>query len=97
MTTISTKPVPPWWELFEHGADIGIRRIAPTLHQAFEQAAMALTAVITNPDQVSAVKTVSIRCQAPDNELLLLDWIRKFTRRLLMLHRYRGLLKQLMP
>ena len=34
-----------------------------------------MTAVITNPDQVSATKAVSIRCQASDNELLLLDWI----------------------
>ena len=75
MNTLSTKRTPPYWEHFEHGADIGIRGIAPTLEQAFEQTAMAMTAVITNPDQVSADKAVSIRCQAPDNELLLLDWI----------------------
>ena len=65
----------PYWEHFEHGADIGIRGIAPTLEQAFEQTAVAMTAVITNPDQVSASKAVSIRCVAPDHELLLLDWI----------------------
>jgi SHS2 domain-containing protein len=65
----------PYWEHFEHGADIGIRGIAPTLELAFEQTAVAMTAVITNPDQVTASKAVSIRCEAPDNELLLVDWI----------------------
>ena len=72
---MSSKTISPHWEHFEHGADIGIRGIAPTLEQAFEQTAVAMTAVITNPDQVSASKAVSIRCEAPDHELLLLDWI----------------------
>ena len=72
---MNAKTIKPYWEHFEHGADIGIRGIAPTLEQAFEQTAVAMTAVITQPDQVSADKAVSIRCQAPDHELLLLDWI----------------------
>jgi len=72
---LKNKTITPYWEHFEHGADIGIRGIAPTLEQAFEQTAVAMTAVITNPDLVSASKAVSIRCEAPDNELLLLDWI----------------------
>lgn len=72
---MNTKPITPYWEHFEHDADIGIRGIAPTLEQAFEQTAVAMTAVITNPDQVSATIATSIRCQASDNELLLLDWI----------------------
>ena len=72
---MKNKTITPYWEHFEHGADIGIRGIAPSLEQAFEQTAVAMTAVITNPDQVSASKAVSIRCEAPDNELLLLDWI----------------------
>jgi SHS2 domain-containing protein len=72
---LNSKAIMPHWEHFEHGADIGIRGIAPTLEQAFEQAAVGMTAVITNPDQVTASKAVSIRCKAPDNELLLLDWI----------------------
>jgi tRNA nucleotidyltransferase (CCA-adding enzyme) len=72
---LNSKAIRPHWEHFEHGADIGIRGIAPTLAQAFEQTAVAMTAVITDPDQISAVKAVSILCEAPDNELLLLDWI----------------------
>ena len=68
---MNTNSLPPYWEHFEHGADIGIRGIAPTLEQAFEQTAVAMTAVITNPDQVSATIAISIRCQASDLELLL--------------------------
>ncbi|MGZ5051573.1 MAG: archease, partial [Methylobacter sp.] len=53
----------------------GIRGIAPTLEQAFEQAALAMTAVVTDLDLVAASKTVTIQCEAPDNELLLVGWI----------------------
>ena len=72
---MNSKKITSYWEHFEHGADIGIRGIAPTLEQAFEQTAVAMTAVITNPDQISVSKAVSIHCEAPDNELLLVDWI----------------------
>lgn len=67
--------ISPYWEHFEHGADIGIRGIAPNLPQAFEQAALAMTAVICNLETVAQMQTVSITCQATDDELLLLDWI----------------------
>lgn len=67
--------IAPHWEHFDHEADIGIRGVAPTLEQAFEQAAVAMTAVMTNPDLVSASKTVAIQCEAPDTELLLVNWI----------------------
>ena len=65
----------PHWEHFEHDADIGIRGIAPTLDQAFEQAALAMTAVMTDPASVCAAKAVPINCDETDNELLFLDWI----------------------
>lgn len=63
------------WEHFEHGADIGVRGIGTTKAGAFEQAALALTAVITDPQRVAAAGTVHIRCEAPDDELLLADWL----------------------
>lgn len=34
------------WEHFSHQADIGLRGLGATPEQAFEQAAMAMTAVI---------------------------------------------------
>ncbi|MEW6331804.1 MAG: archease [Pseudomonadota bacterium] len=63
------------WEHFPHEADMGIRGIGNTLDQAFEQAALAMTAVITDPAQVAAVEPVEIARAAPDDELLLVDWL----------------------
>jgi len=72
---LNSNPIIPHWEHFEHDADIGIRGIAPTLEQAFEQAAVAMTAVVTPLDLVSASKVVCIYCEAPDSELLLVSWL----------------------
>ncbi len=63
------------WEHFRHGADIGIRGSGATMVQAFEQAALALTAVVTEPDTVRALQAVDIHCSSPDNDFLFLDWI----------------------
>lgn len=40
-----------YWEHYSHEADIGIRGSADSLASAFEQAALALTAVIANPNK----------------------------------------------
>ena len=50
----------PHWEHFEHQADIGVRGIGNTLPEAFEQAALAMSAMA---------------CEDPDQELLLVDWL----------------------
>jgi tRNA nucleotidyltransferase (CCA-adding enzyme) len=63
------------WEHFSHGADIGVRGIGATKAEAFEQAAMALTGVVTEPAGLAAVHVVELECQAPDDELLLMDWL----------------------
>ena len=63
------------WEHFHHQADIGVRGLGETIEQAFAQAAVALTAVITDPTIVHPREAVSIRCDAPDQELLLADWL----------------------
>ncbi|MDX1252949.1 MAG: archease [Gammaproteobacteria bacterium] len=63
------------WEHFPHQADIGVRGIGPSQAEAFEQIALALTAVITDPQLVMPSKPVNISCQAPDKELLLVDWL----------------------
>lgn len=72
---MNNKSITLRWEHFEHEADIGIRGIAPTLEQAFEQAAIAMTAAVTHLDTVSASKVISIYCEAPDTELLLVSWL----------------------
>lgn len=63
------------WEHFQHGSDVGIRGIGRTKAQAFEQAALALTAVITAPETVQPSVRVAIHCDAADDEFLLVDWI----------------------
>ncbi len=63
------------WEHFHHQADIGVRGRGETIEQAFTQAAVALTAVITDPATVHPRELISIRCDAPDQELLLADWL----------------------
>ena len=63
------------WRHFEHQADIGIRGFGPTKEHAFEQTALALTAVITTVQNVQPNSKISIRCQADDDELLLIDWL----------------------
>lgn len=61
------------WEHFPHISDIGIRGRGNTLEEAFEQAAIALTAVICDPEIIRAVEPVPIQCNAPENELLLTE------------------------
>ncbi len=63
------------WEHFPHQADMGVRGIGLTKEAAFEQTAQALTAVITDLRSVAPTQSVSITCQAPDDELLLVDWL----------------------
>ncbi len=63
------------WEHFHHVADVGIRGSGPGPGQAFEQAALAMTAVVSDPGTVSTLETVEFRCEAPNLELLLVDWL----------------------
>jgi SHS2 domain-containing protein len=63
------------WSHFQHGSDIGVRGVGNSKHEAFEQAAIAMTAVITDPDKVAADEFITINCEAPDDELLLADWL----------------------
>jgi tRNA nucleotidyltransferase (CCA-adding enzyme) len=66
---------PQTWELFSHMADIGIRGTGPTLEDAFEETALAMCAVITDPALVRPDLPVEVHCSAPDSGLLLVDWL----------------------
>jgi tRNA nucleotidyltransferase (CCA-adding enzyme) len=63
------------WEHFSHQADIGVRGVGATKAEAFEQAALALTAVVTDPEAVAPNAAIEVACEAPDDELLLVDWL----------------------
>lgn len=43
--------------------------------EAFEQAALALIAVMSDPASVHPRESVSIACEAPDLELLFVEWL----------------------
>lgn len=76
------------WEHFPHGADVGVRGRGPTPAAAFEQAALAMTAVVSEPRLIRPSQRVEIECRAPDLELLFYDWLNQLilemaTRRML--------------
>lgn len=67
----------PSWEHFPHQADIGVRGWGSSAAAAFEQAALALTAVVADVGRVAEIEAVEIVCEAPDLELLLADWLNR--------------------
>jgi len=62
------------WEHFPHDADVGVRGFGATPAVAFEQAAQALTAVVTHTEVEPKVR-VEVSCEAPDLELLFVEWL----------------------
>ncbi|MCP4779467.1 MAG: archease [Hyphomicrobium sp.] len=61
-------------EHFAHDADVGVRGWGATPSQAFEQAAVALTSVVTEA-HVAERDRIDVRCEAPDIELLFVEWL----------------------
>lgn len=86
------------WEHFEHGADVGVRGYGGSLAEAFEQAALALTAVVADPDRIAETTEVSLECEADDPEILLVDWLNAIVYEMsvnkLLFHRYRVELRE---
>jgi len=62
------------WEHFPHAADVGVRGFGKSAAEAFEQAALALTAVVTHTE-VAPKTQVDVNCDAPDLELLFVEWL----------------------
>jgi len=67
--------ITPHWEHFEHQADMGIRGFGNSPEQAFEQAALAMSAIITDLSCIEQQQEVSLSCEEDDLELLLVDWL----------------------
>lgn len=63
------------WEHFAHGADIGVRGFGPSKESAFEQAAQAAIAVMADLAAIRGQERITVQCEAPDDELLLVDWL----------------------
>lgn len=60
---------------FEHDADIGIIGRGTTVEQAFEAAAQAVFAIVTNLDTVQPGTALTIEFEEADPELALVTWL----------------------
>ena len=59
-----------YWEHFEHDADIGVRGVGESIAQAFEQAALAMMAlVVTDLAIIDPNQEIGIECEEVDPEL----------------------------
>jgi len=63
------------WEHFSHGSDVGVRGFGNSADEAFEQAALALSAVVADISTIAPSENVEVSCDAPDLELLLVSWL----------------------
>lgn len=63
------------WEHFAHDADIGVRGRGESPAAAFEQGALALTAVVSDPRDVVPRQAVAVQCEAGDLDLLFVEWL----------------------
>ena len=63
------------WRHFQHEADIGVVGLGDSVEEAFAQAALAMTAVITDVATVAPVECFNIECQGVDLEYLFVDWL----------------------
>lgn len=63
------------WEHVPHDADVGIVGVGASPEEAFEQAGLALTAVMVDLERIQSLEVVEVQCEEPDLELLFVDWL----------------------
>lgn len=56
---------------------MGVRGFGATKAEAFEQAALALTSIVVDLAAVAPRSSIALECAAPDDELLLADWLNR--------------------
>ncbi len=70
---------------------MGVRGVGVSKASAFEQAAMALTAIVTEPSNVESRIQIEVNCEGADDELVFVDWLNALvyemaTRKMLFSH-----------
>ena len=65
----------PYSSYFEHDADIGIIGRGATVEQAFEAAAQAVFAIVTDLDLVQPSTIITIEFEEDDLEFALVTWL----------------------
>jgi SHS2 domain-containing protein len=63
------------FHLLEHPSDLGIEASGKTVGEAFEQAALGLTAVIAETDSIEPLDERRVTVDAQDYENLLVKWL----------------------
>jgi SHS2 domain-containing protein len=70
------------WEHFPHAADMGVRGFGATPAEAFAAAALAMTAIVTDPAGVRPRQHIEVRCEAADLEFLFYDFLNELIYRM---------------
>jgi SHS2 domain-containing protein len=63
------------FELVDHTGDLGVRVFGESLPRLFEQAAQALTFILTDPEKIRINETRKISLEAKTHEELLITWL----------------------
>ena len=63
------------YETYDHRADIGIRGYGRSVEESFENGAKAMFSVMADIDDVRPVDRQEINCEAPDLEMLFVEWL----------------------
>jgi len=64
-----------YWEHYSHPADMGVRGFGKTKAEAFEQAALAMTAIVSELKKIGLKDNVEICCEQDDEQMLFADWL----------------------
>ena len=63
------------FEFVDHTGDLGVRVFGDTLPRLFEQAAQALTFILTDPETIQVEETRKLLLGANTDEELLITWL----------------------
>lgn len=65
-------------EQFEHTADLGLRIVAPNLHQLFAEAGQCLfSAIVDDPTAIRDLNEIELAIEGTDRAYLLFDWLKE--------------------
>lgn len=81
-------PVAKRFEVVEHTADVGIKAYGETLTEAFENAALGMFNIITDPSKVGLQQDFEVMIEGEDLKTLLHEWLSQ----LLILSQVNGML-----
>ncbi|MBM4249250.1 MAG: archease [Euryarchaeota archaeon] len=84
----SRPPANRRYEVVEHTADVGIRAFGETMTEAFENAALGMFNIITDPSKVGLLQDFEVIIEGDDLRSLLHEWLSQ----LLILSQVNGML-----